>query len=174
MKAITPDSATETDSFGNTMLHIACSYGQERLTVPIMAALIEANPDGPRTKGWLGSLPLHWAAYSSVPIASTKVLLEAYEGALTIQNQHGKTPLDYAQSEKNMALIELQNNMKAKATEIIRGSALKSAKRLRNNKAAEQAAAEQAEADRAAAEKAAAENAFLKAKSLGVATPERR
>ena len=70
--------------------------------------------------------------------------------------------------------IELQNNMKAKATEIIRGSALKSAKRLRNNKAAEQAAAEQAEADRAAAEKAAAENAFLKAKSLGVATPERR
>ena len=172
IQQITPELATEADSLGNTALHMACCYGGEKLTTRIMAALIAANPDAPMTKGWLGGLPLHWAAYSGVATPATKLLLEAYEAAMTVKDQHDKTPLDYAHSEKNMALVEVQNERMHKATDIIRSGVSITANRMRNKAAAEKALEEHKEEDFFAAAKAAAQRELARYKSLGVPPPK--
>lgn len=89
--AACPDGVRETDTDGNTVLHVALSDG----TTPeaVMLALIDASPKAVAEKNHNDSFPLHLSLWNSATETTSRKLLEAYPDATKTRNRFDNTPL---------------------------------------------------------------------------------
>lgn len=105
-------AANAYDGIGNTVLGVACSYGQD---VSSVQRLIDIGADVNRPDHNMGKLPLHWGIYNNLSIkdnksyeavAVVKCLLN--NGARTdIVCYDNSTPLQYAESREFIAAANL-------------------------------------------------------------------
>ena len=97
-----PPSVARGNKFGNTPLHFVAWKNKYPDSFAIVQFLLEYYPQSAKVLNKHGNLPLHHAANYKAHPDIVQVLYRAYPKAVTIPNDQGKTPLDYA----NLRLTE--------------------------------------------------------------------
>lgn len=86
---------------GDLPIHMAC---HAIAPAAFLLALIDANPDGLRTRGTGGSLPLHIAIEKGLPLNVSIAIIKAFPDAIEIEDEAGKKPSDYLTDDSDEGL----------------------------------------------------------------------
>lgn len=101
------------DNHQRTCLHLAACAGKVRVIDYLRS--IGANPNGSDLKGYV---PLHYAVLSS-QMKAVEALLKFPSVRVQVENVHGKTPIDYATSVGNKAMVGLLRSFLGKSPYIL-------------------------------------------------------
>jgi len=83
--SLTGASLSSSSSQGNLALHEVCKY---QTPLPVIEALLHANPDAVRTRGQWGYLPLHYACASGASHLVVEMLIDAYPAGTRTRDDH--------------------------------------------------------------------------------------
>jgi len=93
-----PSLVTEEDSFQALPLHLACTYCTSSSPSAVLLHLLDLHPAAATSLDRKLQTPLHRACRSRASMEMVLALIEAYPDALFLDDWHGTSPLEYAES----------------------------------------------------------------------------